>query len=137
MPEHNIVLMVDEDKEFASIVEMKLKSKGFDVRLAYEPETGSRMIQELKPALVLLDINLPGTNGIDFLAELKKHAALKDIKVAFFSSLVNPWTNFIDVREAAKELGAVSFIDKAIDLDRLADEVKEIIETSNIKEKRM
>ena len=137
MSEHNIVLMVDEDKEFASIVEMKLKSKGFDVRLAYEPAIGSRMIEELRPALVLLDINLPGTNGIDFLAELRKHVDLKDIKVAFFSSLVNPWTNFVDVREAAKELGAVSFIDKAIDLDSLAQEVREIIEEPNTDKERI
>ncbi|OGM92815.1 hypothetical protein A2372_01360 [Candidatus Wolfebacteria bacterium RIFOXYB1_FULL_54_12] len=125
--EHKIVLMVDEDHDFSSIIETKLKSKGFDVRLAYMPETGMQMIKELRPALVLLDINLPGMNGLDFLVELKKDESMKDIKVAFFSSLVNPWTNFMDVKEASKELGATTFIDKAIDLDRLVEQVGELI----------
>ncbi len=127
MTEHKIVLMIDEDHDFSGIIETKLESKGFDVRAAYAPEAGMQMIKELHPALVLLDINLPGMNGIDFLATLKKDDELKDIKVAFFSSLVNPWTNFIDVREASKELGAVSFIDKAIDLDSLVEQVGALI----------
>ena len=124
---HKIVLMVDEDHDFSSIIETKLKSKGFDVRLAYAPEVGMQMIKELRPALVLLDINMPGMSGIDFLVELKKDEAMKNIKVAFFSSMVNPWTNFIDVKEASKELGAVTFIDKAIDLDKLVEQVEVLI----------
>ena len=125
--EHKIVLMVDEDHDFSSIIETKLKSKGFDVRLAYAPEVGMKMVKDLHPSLVLLDINLPGMNGIDFLAELKKDENMKDVKVAFFSSLVNPWTNFMDVKEASKELGAVTFIDKAVDLDALVAQVGELI----------
>lgn len=125
--EHKIVLMVDEDHDFSSIIETKLESKGFDVRLAYTPETGLRMIEEVRPSLVLLDINLPGMNGIDFLRELKKNERMKDVRVAFFSSLVNPWTSFMDVKEASRELGAVTFIDKAVDLDRLAEQVGEIV----------
>ena len=125
--EQKIVLMVDEDHDFSSIIEIKLKSKGFDVRLAYAPEAGMQMIKELRPALVLLDINLPGMNGIDFLSELKKDENTKKIKVAFFSSMVNPWTNFIGVKEASKELGAVTFIDKAVNLDALVEQVGELI----------
>ena len=125
--EHKIVLMVDEDHDFSSIIETKLKSKGFDVRLAYAPEAGMQMIKELRPALVLLDINLPGMNGIDFLSELKKDENMKDIKVAFFSNLVNPWTEFVDAKEVFKELGAVTFIDKAVDLDKLVEQVEELV----------
>jgi DNA-binding response OmpR family regulator len=65
--EHRVVLMIDEDHEFASIIEIKLKSEGFDVRLAGTSEAGMQLIREAHPDLVLLDINLPGMNGIDFL----------------------------------------------------------------------
>lgn len=125
--DQKIVLMVDEDHDFSSIIETKLKSKGFDVRLAYAPETGMQMIKELHPALVLLDINLPGMNGIDFLFELKKDENMKQVKVAFFSSMVNPWTESVDIKEVSKELGAVTFIDKAVDLDRLVEQVGELV----------
>lgn len=128
--EHKIVLLVDEDHDFSFIIKTKLESKGFDVRLAYSPEEGRQMIEEVRPALVLLDINLPGMSGIDFLRILKKDEQLKDTRVAFFSSLVNPWTKFIDIHEMSEEMGAVAFIDKAIDLDRLAEQIGEIIAAS-------
>ncbi len=124
---HNVVLMIDEDHEFASIIKTKLEHEGFDIRLAGTPDTGMQMIREVHPDLVLLDINLPGMNGIDFLGAMKQDNELKQVRVAFFSSLVNPWTNFVDIREAAKELGAVSFIDKATALDELVEQIRVVL----------
>lgn len=126
--EHKIVLMVDEDHEFSSIIEMKLKNEGFDVRAAYVPEEGLKMVGELHPALVLLDINLPGMTGMDFIMELKKSVDLKGIKVAFFSSMINPWSDLAEINEVVKELGVVAYIGKETDLDQLVKKVREMID---------
>lgn len=125
--EHQIVLMVDEDHEFSSIIETKLKGEGFDVRPAYAPEVGLKMVEELHPSLILLDINLPGMTGIDFLVELKKSVDLKTVKVAFLSAMINPWSDLAEINEVVRKLGAVAYIGKETDLDEVVARVREII----------
>lgn len=125
--EHKIVVLVDEDREFDSIIKMKLEGAGFAVHVADMPQMGLRMVEEIHPDLVLLDINMPGMSGIEFITELKENPDAKMIKVAFFSSMINPWNSNGDVQGIAGELGAVAFIDKAIDLDRLIEQVGELV----------
>ena len=125
--EHNLVVLVDEDREFDSIIKTKLESEGFAVHVADMPQMGLRMIEEIHPDLVLLDINMPGMSGIEFINELKENPDAKAIKVAFFSSMINPWKGGADLQSVASELGAVAFIDKAVDLDQLIKQVRELI----------
>lgn len=125
--EQKIMVLVDEDREFDSIIKMKLEGAGFAVHVADMPQIGLRMIEEIHPDLVLLDINMPGMNGIEFLAELKENSAVKNTKVVFFSSMIDPWKGKGDIQNVAGELGAAAFIDKGIDLDELVKRVKAII----------
>lgn len=125
--EQKIMVLVDEDREFDSIIKMKLESAGFAVHVADMPQMGLRIIEEIHPDLVLLDINMPGMNGIEFLAEVKGNPAIKQTKVAFLSSMINPWEGKGDVQGIANNLGAVAFIDKAIDLNELVARVMAII----------
>ncbi|AKM77748.1 MAG: two-component system response regulator (Ntr family) [Candidatus Wolfebacteria bacterium GW2011_GWE1_48_7] len=125
--EHTIVVLVDEDREFDSIIKMKLESEGFAVHVADMPQMGMRMIEEIQPDLVLLDINMPGMSGIEFITELKENPAAKTTKVAFFSSMIDPWKGNGDIQSVAEKLGAIAFIDKAIDLDKLVEQVGELI----------
>lgn len=125
--EHNLVVLVDEDQEFDSIIKMKLEGEGFSVRVSNVPQAGLRMVENIHPDLVLLDINMPGMNGMEFLAHLKEYPASKNIKVAFFSSMINPWKENSDIQKVVDGLGAVAFIDKSIDLDDLVAQVRAII----------
>jgi CheY-like chemotaxis protein len=125
--EQKIMVLVDEDREFDSIIKMKLESAGFVVHVADMPQMGLRVIEEIHPDLVLLDINMPGMNGIEFLTELKNDPSARETKVAFFSSMIDPWKGGSDLQGVARDLGAVAFIDKAIDLDELVKQVRVII----------
>lgn len=128
--EHKIVVLVDEDRDFDSIIKMKLESEGFAVHVADMPQMGLRMVEEIHPDLVLLDINMPGMSGIEFITELKENPAIRMTKVAFLSSMIDPWKGGGDIQAIAGELGAAAFIDKAIDLNELIERVRTIMMAS-------
>lgn len=76
---------------------------------------------EPKPDLVLLDLNLPGRDGLDVLRHAKQSAELRRIPIVVFSTS----TNEADVM-AAYDLGANAFVHKPIDLAGWADAMERI-----------
>ena len=121
-----VIVMIDDDTDIETIVDMKLRSVGFDVRMTTLPQVGLRMVEEMHPDLVLLDINMPGMSGMEFLAELQGHVQLQDMKFALFSSMVGDWSQDAHKQEMLGRMGAHAFIDKAIDLDLLVKEIRDL-----------
>jgi CheY-like chemotaxis protein len=80
--EKHSILLIDDDPDFCALVERLLSKAGFEMRIAQDRET---IIAELRkaplPDLVLLDVNLPGTNGFEILARMKLVPALKTTPV--------------------------------------------------------
>ena len=62
MPQINI-LVVDDEKEIAELVEIYLVSDGYKVFKAYNAEEGLKILSEEEIHLVLLDVMMPGMNG--------------------------------------------------------------------------
>jgi len=75
--------------------------------------------RELKPDVVILDISMPGKNGLDVLQELKKFEPAPCVII--LTSHPNP-----QYREKCLELGADHFLDKSTDFDRLPGIIKQI-----------
>lgn len=72
-----------------------------------------------RPGIVLLDLNLPGTDGRDVLAELKATAALRSIPVVVLTTSTDPR----DV-ERCYQAGANSYIEKPVDLERFMQAIQ-------------
>ena len=76
--EQHSILLIDDDPDFCALVEQLLSKAGFAMRIARDRTT---IVAELRktplPDLVLLDVNLPGTNGFEILAKMKQVPALK------------------------------------------------------------
>jgi CheY-like chemotaxis protein len=64
------ILFIDDDKHLARIVSDFLKHEHFDVHTAASAEEGLRLLQTLKPDLIVLDISMPGIGGIGFLKRI-------------------------------------------------------------------
>ena len=75
------VLFIEDNFHTRRIVRKILSSKGYDVVEAEDGIKGFEMIRDLQPPLVLLDIALPGIDGIEILKRVKADAALQDIPV--------------------------------------------------------
>lgn len=80
MPSKKIVVVEDEP-DILEILSYNLKREGFDVSTALNGTDGLRVIQQVIPDLVLLDLMLPGLDGLEICRELKKHEATSSIPI--------------------------------------------------------
>ena len=75
------VLYIEDNIHNRRLVRKVLQSQGYTVVEAEDGLSGLQMVQDIKPALVLLDIGLPGMDGLQVVARIKKDAALSSIPV--------------------------------------------------------
>ena len=66
------ILIIEDIKELSDLVALYLNKEGFEVRAAESAEDGFSVIEEWKPDLIILDINLPGMDGFEFLQKLRQ-----------------------------------------------------------------
>lgn len=123
-----LILIIDDEPALLEIASTRLKVGGFNAETAENATDGHKKARELKPDLILLDMNMPEINGTQALIDLKNDSETRDIKVAFLTNLKNPWP-MVSAEDAkiAKELGALDYINKAEDFDRIADKVKDLL----------
>ena len=105
-----IILIVDDNKFFIErMIGLLGEAEGIGyINVAYDYDEAFQCLHRERPDLVLLDINLPGKNGIDLLREIKK-SGLK-CSVIMISNHDNEY-----YREQCKQLGAEHFLDKSAD----------------------
>ena len=66
------ILIIEDEKELADIVAVYLGKEGFEVRAVETAESGFSLMEAWKPELIMLDINLPGMDGFEFLGKLRR-----------------------------------------------------------------
>lgn len=102
------VLVVEDDKFLRDLIVQKLKREGFPVAEAVTGNEALRLAKEIQPAVVLLDLILPGLDGFEILKRLKEDPATSSFPVIILSNLGQRE----DV-ERGLRLGAVDFMIKA------------------------
>jgi len=118
------VLVVEDDKFLRELFVRKLFNEGFDVESAIDSVQVFEILAKKKPEVVLLDLILPGVNGFEILAQIKKDNNLKDIPVMVISNLGQKE----DV-DRALDLGAADFLIKAnYTLDEIITRVLIVLE---------
>jgi len=103
----NKILIVEDDEALATLYRTELELKSYEVSVV---SNGSLVLSEVKkviPDLVLLDIMLPGKNGLEILQEIRADDKLKDVKVIMLTNFGSE-----DNVSTALELGAVDYIMK-------------------------
>jgi len=129
MREKPLVLLVDDEEVFLEIASVQLTSKGFETQIAKDVEEALQKAEELLPDLVLSDIYMPpGPNGWDLAFELHQNPKTREVRIAFFTSLRDPWSELVtNRRQLLGELRNITFLSKTDDVDLLAERVGELI----------
>ncbi len=128
MREKPLILVVDDEESFLEILSIKLGSAGFDVVLARNGKEAVAQAKKFMPDLILMDINMPGGTGTDAALALKQNPTTKNVRVAFLTSMKDPWPSVsVDRQKLSKELGMEDFLEKTDDLDSTVNKIMEIL----------
>jgi two-component system response regulator VicR len=80
------ILLVDDDRELIDLLAFALRRAGLDPIAAYDSTSALRQYEERKPDLVVLDINLGTSSGLDVLKELRRRSAVPVIMLTALDS---------------------------------------------------
>ncbi|MCH2098206.1 MAG: ATP-binding protein, partial [Pseudomonadales bacterium] len=83
--ESSVILIVEDDRHFAELLQKEVRSEGFMTLLALDGEAGIALSREFKPKGVLLDLQLPGMDGWSVLQALKADLQTRHIPVHIIS----------------------------------------------------
>ena len=121
--ESNVVLVIDDDDDFREIFSTKLKAAGLAVETAPGGAAGLEKAEEVKPKLIMLDMQMPKLSGADVLLKLKESKKTKDAIVVFLTSYGDE-AMLEQERLIYSQMGARDYIKKTDDLDALVEKVK-------------
>jgi len=114
------ILIVEDEEILLNLLEKKLINEGYKVFLARDGEEGLKLIREVKPDLILLDIVMPKRGGFEVMTEMAGDPDLKNIPVIVISNSGQP----VEI-DRAQELGAKDWLVKAeFDPQEVIDKVE-------------
>ena len=86
MSEKKRVLVVDDEPDFAGIVQQNLEKEGFEVEVAYDGDEGLEKIKANPPDAIVLDVMMPGKDGYQVCSELKADERYAGIPCLLYTS---------------------------------------------------
>ncbi len=129
MPKKPIILTVEDEPDIRELISFNLKKNGFSTISAENGELGTSIAREQLPDLILLDLMLPGINGLDVCRILKSDPTTKNIPIIMLTALGQE-ENIIE----GLDTGADDYITKPFPLQVLNARIKSVLrryETKN------
>ena len=122
------ILIIDDEKDIGWLFSKILTEEGYQVLIALDGQTGISIIKKEKPDLVILDLKLPGMDGIEILREIRRFD--KDLCVIIL-------TGYKDVKSAveAMKLGAYDYLAKPVDIEKLKTHINNALITQSLTHK--
>jgi len=117
------LLLIEDNEQNRYLVTYLLQARGWTVEHVVDGAGGIARAQELRPALVLLDIQLPGMDGYTVAQELRQKPVLANTPIIAVTSYAMPGD-----RERCLRAGCSGYIEKPIDPDTFVDTVESYLE---------
>src|SRR3990170_1971673 len=115
----DVILVADDDEHIVELVSMYLRRAGYRVEAAFDGDETLRKVAELRPALLVLDIMMPGPDGLQVCRALRRHS---DVPIV----LLTARTSDID-KIAGLRFGADDYVTKPFNPDELIARVEAVL----------
>ena len=116
------ILIVDDMPSIVRLLSKRLNASGFETFVANDGYQCTKMAKEVKPDLILLDLEMPAGGGINAFENLKASAYTSTIPIIFITSFPGE-----EVKKLIMELGADGFFPKPFKFVELLKKIKELI----------
>jgi CheY-like chemotaxis protein len=107
---NELILVVDDHPANAKLVAYLLKARGFETRTAASAKEALQVLESFRPRLILMDLQLPGMDGLTLTRQLKADPATRDIIIVALTAYA-----MTGDEEKAREAGCDDYITKPID----------------------
>ena len=102
------IAIVEDDAAIAQMYRIKFEAEGWTVETAENGKIGLKLVEDVHPDIVLLDLMMPEMTGDEMLVELRKSSWGKDVKVIILTNMGES-----EAPDIVKELNPLAFIVKA------------------------
>lgn len=116
------VLVIDDERPIRETLEMFLREKGYEVVTSEDGERGLEAFQRERPEIVILDIRLPGMDGLEVLRRIKETG--EGAHVIMITAYHDA-----DITQQAMKLGAYRYIRKPLDADEFEGVIEKAVNT--------
>lgn len=115
------ILIVDDEKKFTNLAKRFFLKEGYIVEVAFNGLDAGLKAAHFQPAILLLDINLPGLNGLDVCKDLKNNPQTKFMTVIVISASLQY------TEKQVLDAGGDSFMKKPVDLEAVLNRCNQIL----------
>ncbi|MBD2484610.1 response regulator [Planktothrix sp. FACHB-1365] len=119
MQDIGFILIVDDNPTNLSVLSQTLKGEGFSVRVAEDGESALQLVERKQPALILLDVQMPGIDGFETCKKLKSDPKNQGIPIIFLTALTD-----VENKVKGLSLGAVDYISKPFEKEEVLARVR-------------
>ncbi|RLB12784.1 MAG: response regulator [Deltaproteobacteria bacterium] len=124
------VLFVDDEMDFLETLMKRMKKRGVDVEGVGSGEEALKMLEDKQVDVVVLDVKMPGMDGIETLQEIKKRYPL--VEVIMLTGHAN-----VEVAIQGMELGAFDYLMKPMAIDELSFKLKDAYKKKSLHEQKI
>lgn len=114
------ILVIDDELELLSLMKEMLEENGYQALCVSNGADGIRLNEEENPDLIILDLRMPGMDGIETLRQIRKHAP--DVRVIIMTGYRSPDS----IRDAA-ELNISEYLNKPFENKQLARVINDVL----------
>jgi CheY-like chemotaxis protein len=116
------VLVVDDNLINLKLIRVLLTAEGYSVATATDAASALKVLDELKPRLILMDIQLPGMDGLDLTRRLKANPKTKAIMIIALTAYAMKGDE-----EKALSAGCDGYVTKPLDPAQLREKIKRLL----------
>ncbi|MBX7150983.1 response regulator transcription factor [bacterium] len=122
------ILCVDDEQDLLDILSYNLKKEGYNVYTSDNGEKAIQIADRIKPDLVLLDIMMPGMDGMEVCRQIRNHPQIKDVHVIFITAKADEVDEILGL-----EFGADDYITKPFSPRKIITKVKAVFRREELR----